>query len=275
MDKPVYYLYISRMINENWNVRIIRAHKTFCAPDWHWVNLPGQWDGYLLWVILKGSGRIITETRRYELFAGQCFHLRMSEAIEGRHDPHDRLLVPWLHYEYVDADGRIISPGRVREQRVLGNPAFVTELLDRAISGFLEQRATVANHWLKAALLEIRKQDMLPARKGPALEYARRIGRLCEMIRENPGLSLRVEDMARQLYCSPDHFTRIFKQVKGLSPRAFITRCRIESAKSLLRFSSHPIGRIADMLGYNDIYHFSKQFKSQAGVSPSDFRSGT
>jgi AraC-like DNA-binding protein len=36
--------------------------------------------------------------------------------------------------------------------------------------------------------------------------------------------------------------------------------------------SSFSIGRIADLLGYSDIYHFSKQFKEKTGIPPSRFR---
>jgi len=256
-----------------WNVRITRGHHSRCAPEWHWLNLRGQWSGYLLWLILKGDGTLQTESAKYPLHTGQCFVLRMRERIEGAHDPSRPLVVPWIHYEYVDRRGRVFDPEPLpAEHRLAGNVSFLGDLFDRAIDAFLDHAPDTAAHWLKAALLEIAQADRRPAQSGPELDQAQRIERLCVTIRENPEVAMRVEDMARQMHCTPDHFCRLFKRVKGETPRAFMIRTRIEHAKSLLRFSGHSVGRIADMLGYRDVYYFSRQFKEQAGMSPRAYR---
>jgi AraC-like DNA-binding protein len=49
-------------------------------------------------------------------------------------------------------------------------------------------------------------------------------------------------------------------------------RNRVEAAKSLLRDSDHPVKRIADILGYEDQFFFSRQFHKEVGFSPADFR---
>ena len=67
-----------------------------------------------------------------------------------------------------------------------------------------------------------------------------------------------VEDLAAQLHVSPEHFCRLFRRLQGMPPRAFITRTRIEAAQSLLLTSSHSITRIAELLGYESPFYFSR-----------------
>jgi AraC-like DNA-binding protein len=60
--------------------------------------------------------------------------------------------------------------------------------------------------------------------------------------------------------------------VVGVSPRTFITRTRIDAARRLLLTSSYSIGRIADLLGYDSPFQFSRQFKARVGIAPKHFR---
>jgi transcriptional regulator GlxA family with amidase domain len=57
-----------------------------------------------------------------------------------------------------------------------------------------------------------------------------------------------------------------------MSPRQYVTLTRLESAKSLLHSSNYNLTAIAEQLGFNDIYHFSREFKAHAGLSASAYR---
>ena len=52
----------------------------------------------------------------------------------------------------------------------------------------------------------------------------------------------------------------------------YIESVRVERAAELLTTSDIPVGRIAELSGFCDIYHFSKMFKSRFGVSPRAYR---
>ena len=126
-----------------------------------------------------------------------------------------------------------------------------------------------AHGWLQACLQEVSRQDR---EGGGGDERASEVERLCMEITRAPGHVRRVREMARLLHLSPDHFTRLFKQVKGMPPREYLIRARIDAARGLLLSSTHSIGRIAEITGYADIYHFSRQFRERTGVSPSRYR---
>lgn len=64
---------------------------------------------------------------------------------------------------------------------------------------------------------------------------------------------------------------RIFKKNVGISAKKYILQKRIEKAKSLLK-NDETITSTSSKCGFADIYYFSKFFKEQVGMSPSDYK---
>jgi AraC family transcriptional regulator of arabinose operon len=60
--------------------------------------------------------------------------------------------------------------------------------------------------------------------------------------------------------------------VLGVTPGEYLIRLRMAEAKALLTGSSQSVTRIAELLGYRDIYTFSRQVKARTGRSPTAFR---
>ena len=71
---------------------------------------------------------------------------------------------------------------------------------------------------------------------------------------------------------SERHFFRRFKEATGFSPINWLRRERISfrSSQALERGSS--IKQIADQVGYNDVFFFSRDFKRHTGYCPSEYR---
>jgi len=71
----------------------------------------------------------------------------------------------------------------------------------------------------------------------------------------------------------PCHFTRLFKQTLGMTPKRYLLTLRIEQAKQLLKSQRGlPIGQIAIMCGFYDHSHLGLEFRYQVGVAPETFR---
>jgi AraC-like DNA-binding protein len=85
---------------------------------------------------------------------------------------------------------------------------------------------------------------------------------------------MRVSALAALANLSPAHFTVLFKEQTGCSPRDYLHLLRIHRACQLLRSSTLNVKEIANRLGYQDQFHFSRQFKAFQGVSPSEYREG-
>ena len=82
-----------------------------------------------------------------------------------------------------------------------------------------------------------------------------------------------VDKMASALHISPSHLRFLFANEFGYSPQEAIIKKRISVAKSLLRSDNPPsIQKIAQMCGYSDQSAFTKRFKNEVGMSPSEYQ---
>jgi iron complex transport system substrate-binding protein len=66
--------------------------------------------------------------------------------------------------------------------------------------------------------------------------------------------------------------SRLFKEFAGLSLKEYLKRARLEKARTLLMITDKTVTRVAEELGYSDIYLFSNQFKQHYGMSPSTYQ---
>jgi AraC family transcriptional regulator of arabinose operon len=83
---------------------------------------------------------------------------------------------------------------------------------------------------------------------------------------------LRVPALARMASLSPAYFGELFKEQTGCSPRDYLHLLRIHRACRMLQGTELNVKEIAGRLGYQDQFHFSRQFKAFQGLSPSDYR---
>ena len=81
------------------------------------------------------------------------------------------------------------------------------------------------------------------------------------------------EQLAHMCGMSTTHFRRLFHQYAGVAPTEYRTRLRIQKACLLLKSSNYNISEIADMLGYGNVFYFSRSFKKVMGASPKKFQS--
>jgi AraC-like DNA-binding protein len=241
-----------------------------CEPDWSWDTATTPLRDFDLWAVFKGRGTLQGPGGRIELGTGDCLVLRPRERYICRHRHDDPLLVHVIHFDYLDARGRPSAPAEIPPlHRPLTDVTFFRELTTRVVSNHRSGAGAEAEGWLRACLAEVARQD---AMQRSTDERVQEIERLCTRIAEAPNEVWSVEEMARSFHLSPDHFTRVFKAGKGVSPREFIIRARIDSARRLLLSSSHSITRIAALTGFGDVYHFSSQFRRRTGRSPTQFR---
>jgi len=91
-------------------------------------------------------------------------------------------------------------------------------------------------------------------------------------IREHIGEPLDRETLADVAGFSVPHFHRVFRAHVGESAIGYIRRIRLERAGRKLRMGAVDITEVALAAGYDSHAAFSKVFKQQFGLSPSEFR---
>jgi len=96
--------------------------------------------------------------------------------------------------------------------------------------------------------------------------------RVLKYIKRHYSSRLTLSDLGRIAGLHPRYLCQKFSIEIGVSPIAALARERMEAAKNLLTKTKLPISEIGIQVGYNDIYHFSKRFKSIVGISPEQYR---
>jgi AraC family transcriptional regulator len=81
-----------------------------------------------------------------------------------------------------------------------------------------------------------------------------------------------VLDLSAVVKLSEAHFARMFKRTFGLSPHAFVLRCRLELAARLMLESAESLRDIALCCGFTDQAHFCNHFRRAIGESPAAWR---
>jgi AraC family transcriptional regulator of arabinose operon len=241
----------------------------FTPPlKWEWLR------GSNLWICLKGSGAVIAADGEYTIKGRSCFIFNEAKDYTGWSDPEDLPVIVGIHYSYIDSSGSVVPSMERPFYRSLDDLHFSMNIQQRMLHALQQtpRADAAANNWMSVLMMEIDRQDTAPQHAGISKEHVEAIDLLCTEIYENPGKDYRLNDMAARIECSRDHFTRLFRKIKQTTPQAFIVNTRIRAAKNLLRYSSFSVSHIAEIIGFNDIYYFSRQFKKKTGMSPSTYR---
>lgn len=83
---------------------------------------------------------------------------------------------------------------------------------------------------------------------------------------------IRLGTVAEMMGFSEGHFTRIFRKEFGMTFIQYLTGCRIQHSKELLKDTSISIEQIAYQVGMNSYSYFCTCFKRFCGISPGVFR---
>lgn len=101
-------------------------------------------------------------------------------------------------------------------------------------------------------------------------------GRLIDKARmilmERCGSPLQVKAVAQELGVSYPYFRRLFREQTGMSAKQYQMTVRIQRARDFLVNSDKSIKEIAGLLGFHSAFHFSSQFRSLTGTTPSQYR---
>jgi len=100
----------------------------------------------------------------------------------------------------------------------------------------------------------------------PALRRAR------DLIDREYAEPLDLDAMAAEAGYSRFHFARAFTAAYGETPRTYLTRRRIERAKTLLRTANLSVTEICFLVGFASLGSFSARFRQLVGQSPSEYR---
>jgi AraC-like DNA-binding protein len=105
--------------------------------------------------------------------------------------------------------------------------------------------------------------------KNLQLEYVKKTIKFIQVKYSEP---IQVADIATACGLNRSYLSRLFKEATGYTVQKYLIVYRMKKAMHLMQDSTQSIQSIAFAVGYNDIFTFSKAFKTHTGKSPSEYR---
>lgn len=194
----------------------------------------------------------------------KCGHYYGNADIPWRHS--------WIHFDGPEAY-EILRFAGLRPFQVISPPVEMVEKLLTEI----DEEITMP----QPDILIIRDRFEIFVREivrsgsgeGNAERIPERLIAIRQYIEDNYRKSLILGDVARRFSISPPHLSAEFKRWFGTSPGKYLIEYRLHEAEILLKDNNLQIADIAERVGWDDVYHFSKIFKKHRGVPPSSMRS--
>lgn len=89
----------------------------------------------------------------------------------------------------------------------------------------------------------------------------------------NSGMSdMNVDRLAQALGVNRSYLTTRFTGEIGVSPSQYLTRLRLLAAKRMLAETDYAVGKIATLVGYSDVFYFSRIFRQSENMTPTQYR---
>ena len=149
------------------------------------------------------------------------------------------------------------------------NPEAILKLFKDATAAWRE-RSDICNPLIRKSIYELivrikkeHRRSYLPSKKELLIQPAVDV-----INRDFTKDSLSVKGLAEACGISEAYFRRIFMDKFSLSPKQYIISMRIEYAKRLLQSAQFSVSEVAQLCGYFEHCHFSREFTKYAGVSP-------
>lgn len=151
---------------------------------------------------------------------------------------------------------------RLLADRPAAGPALARRIVQEATVGAEDYMATFTN----------RLERLGSVKQSTRVETLQRLERARCFIHDHAERPISLEEVASEAALSRFHLTRSFAEVFGLPPLAYHRRLRLEGAARLLKSDAVSATEIAEQLGYGSLSAFTRAFRQNFGVPPSQAR---
>lgn len=223
--------------------------------------------------ILKGCGTFHSRFGDHHIKPGNGYFIEGGSTVSYEADSED----PW-EYVFVNfrgdwCDGFLELCGISAEHPVFSFPLNegMLRILNELLHASCESRSAGFDTWGYFFILLAK----LIASTGSVTvddASARRTQDMVRYIESNFDRNITVQELSKRFFIDRSGIYRFFKRDFGISPKAYILRCRLNYAIQRLREEDVGITEIALSCGFFDRAHFNKRFAEFYGMTPGEYR---
>ena len=236
---------------------------------------PASRPNYIIHYIMDGKGIYQVGEKKYKLSKGQGFLIEPEELTFYQADQEE----PWS-YLWVGVGGtgakKFIQDIGVNSQQRIFRCADGEKLNEIVMDMMKHTRSTVSDlYYLQGKLYElfsVLAADVVREELMEENKENRYIQEAVTYIRNHYAAGLTVEELAGYLGVNRSYLYTLFKNKLQLSPKEFLTKFRISRAREQLILTEESVENIAVACGYHSTLVFTKNFKQETGMTPTEFR---
>jgi AraC family transcriptional regulator of arabinose operon len=254
-------------------INLLNGGFTHCKPSWGYNDISPQYNK--IYYICDGEGRIQIGDRQFFPKPGDIVFIPADVTHSFSTVSENTYTKYWCHF----TSNVVFSPLFVH----YGFPYFINSVPSNEIEGSFKNMVRNLDKSLpsytlriKAAIFEI-ISCFIDQCLSDHVEYVspisiRKLHTLTQYIDNNLEKDIKIEDLAENVHFNYNYLFQYFKSHLGVTPMQYIYKRRLEKAKYLLTNTDQSLSEIALTTGFCDVFHFSKLFKKNFGISPKDFR---
>ncbi|MBE7049698.1 MAG: AraC family transcriptional regulator [Ruminococcaceae bacterium] len=187
---------------------------------------------------------------------------KSMDFFKGKH-----LRVPTPLRSYIS---EIISESEATYHLERNNP-HLTELIEKQNPPQGSKQLIKVN--LEMLLIKLLRFDInIKSTVIPIMPADRLTEDITQLLGSNIYGKISVSDICRKLNFSRTYISARFKQTLGMTINEYMTKLKIEEAKTLIREEKHSISQISEMLCYDNPHYFSRVFKKVTNMSPREYK---
>nr|WP_121272049.1 AraC family transcriptional regulator [Pedobacter schmidteae] len=246
-------------------------------PQFHYNSPEGGCTDYILIYCVDGQGHCHTQKNSFTVLANQFMLLPLEQFHSFRTNMESPPTIYWVHFS-----GSMIN--ELKADFDLGKYEIPTSLTfnEQIIELWQEMHSTLIDGYTNEnvgyaslCLYRFFSFFIFPNRANKNIKDTQNKDQFVQSIsymKANVHKRLTTDEIAELFNYSSAHFSVLFKQKTGLSPIDYFIKIKIRHACQLLTQSNLIIKEIAEKVGYDDPFYFSRIFKKITGNSPIEYK---
>ncbi|OME81511.1 hypothetical protein BK120_17915 [Paenibacillus sp. FSL A5-0031] len=237
--------------------RLSKEHKVFAMPD----SLAKE--EYQLYQELKQG---LYPFKMYQELSEAVAHAQIDQAIAIiqrfiiQQDSINKIPMAYIRHFCAELWGVIVhalSQAGVVQEHIHANDEAYSAIESLTSAKEMEL-------WLIGKLQQIGMQFHANAN----VKHLQAVEFIIQYVHENYDKELTLTDIADEIGMSRSYLSHIFKKTTDDTFNTYLTKVRMERAKSLIMEGKHLIYEVADKVGYKNVPYFSTLFKKYTGMNP-------
>lgn len=233
-------------------------------------------DQHILIYCVEGRGKAEIAKKKYEVGPGSFIIIPAGEQHRYSASEENSWTIYWVHFK--GADARKLVAALMEKTHHQGTVAFqasriglfedIYACLERGYGNDNLAYANICLYHFVASFIYQDKFNLADNRQaaGDAVELS------INYMQENLVRSLSLEEIAASVNFSVSHYSALFRKKTGFSPIEYFNHLKMQKACQYLLYTDLRVKEIADNLGIDDPFYFSRVFNKLMGMSPNQYR---